>query len=405
MKRTQIKRRPLADSVLHSLEPEEKSYQEKDSYGLYLRVKPSGTKSWLFRYKKPNGRWGWKGLGGFPAVSGRLARQKAQELQLSLSDGDSIEVDTGIQDAVTTFGEAAEQWYQRKLDIGRAKDSIEQYRRYLDMDIYAVIPKETPLHQITRLMCAGVQSRIEKRKAYTMAEKVRRWLNQIFSLAVGQGLCEINPASELKQIALEKPKITHHPHLMESELPAFLAALRGSGSKKSTLIMVRLVLRTACRPGMARFAEWPEFDLDSGWWLIPGGKMKAREPHSIPLSRQTIEDLRGLKEITGRNKWLFPGYGAVHPVMSENTINKCLSMIGYKGKLVGHGARHTASTLLNEHEWDDRLVEAQLAHKVQGVKGVYNKAKYNAVRQGMMQWYADYLDYLEFGGDIPKKPD
>jgi len=405
MKRTQIKRRPLADSVLHSLEPEAKSYQEKDSYGLYLRVKPSGTKSWLFRYKKPSGQWGWKGLGGFPAVSGKLARQKAQEWQKTLSDGESIEVDTGIQESVTTFEVAAENWFQRKIDIGRAKDSILQYRRYLDMDIYAVIPRETPLDQITRLMCAQVQARLESRKVLSMAEKVRRWLNQILSLAVGQGLCEVNPASELKHIAQEKPKTVHHPHLLEPELPGFLQALRGSRSKRLTLIMTRLVLRTACRPGMARFSEWQEFDLDSGWWLIPGHKMKTGEPHSIPLSRQTLEELHELKELTGRNKWLFPGYGAVHPVMSENTINKCLSMIGYKGKLVGHGSRHTASTLLNEHEWDDRLVEAQLAHKVKGTKGVYNKAKYNAIRQGMMSWYADYLDYLEFGGDIPKKPD
>jgi len=155
---------------------------------------------------------------------------------------------------------------------------------------------------------------------------------------------------------------------------------------------------------MARFAEWSEMDLENGWWLIPGDKMKTGEAHSIPLSRQTLEDLRELQEITGRNKWLFPGYGAVNPTMSENTVNKCLSLVGYKGKLVGHGSRHTASTLLNEHEWDDRIVEAQLAHKVQGVKGVYNKAKYLEIRKGMMQWYSDYLDYLEFGGEKPVKP-
>jgi integrase len=404
MKRSSIKRRPLADSVLHSLEPEAKVYQEKDSPGLYLRVKPNGGKSWLFRYKKPDGKWGWKGAGGFPAVSGKLARQKARDWQDTLSDGGTIEVDTGIQITVTTFGDVAEQWYQRKVDIGRARDSIEQYRRYLDMDIYEVIPQGTPLDEVTRLMCANVQARIESRKAYTMAEKVRRWLIQILSLAVGQGLCENNPASELKQIAIQKPKITHYPHLLEPELPAFLKALRESSSKRLTLILTRLVLRTACRPGMARFAEWSEMDLENGWWLIPGDKMKTGEPHSIPLSRQTLEDLRELQEITGRNKWLFPGYGAVNPTMSENTVNKCLSLVGYKGKLVGHGSRHTASTLLNEHEWDDRIVEAQLAHKVQGVKGVYNKAKYLEIRKGMMQWYSDYLDYLEFGGEKPVKP-
>lgn len=405
MKRTQIKRRPLADSVLHSLEPEEKPYQEKDSPDLYFRVKPNGGKSWVFRYKKENGKWSWKGVGGFPAVSGKLARQRAQEWQRNLANGEPINLNASTQKAVTTFEMAAENWYQRKVSIGRAWDSLDQYRRYLDKDIYTVIPKDTPLDQVTRLMCAGVQTRIEERKAYTMAEKVRRWLSQIFSLAVGQGLCEINPASELKQIAHPKPKVQNYPHLLEPELPDFLKALRKSESRRITIIATRLVLRTACRPGMARWSEWEEFDLEGGWWLIPEEKMKAGDPHSIPLSRQTIEEMQELYAITGRNKWVFPGYGAVHPVMSENTINKCLSMVGYKGKLTGHGSRHTASTLLNDHLWDERMVEAQLAHKVDGVKGVYNKAQYMKLRKQMMQWYADYLDYLEYGGKKPVRPD
>lgn len=80
MKRSQIKRRPLADSVLEKLEPEARDYRELDSPGLYFRVKPSGTKSWVLRYKRPNGKWAWKGIGGYPAVSGKAAREKAREL-------------------------------------------------------------------------------------------------------------------------------------------------------------------------------------------------------------------------------------------------------------------------------------------------------------------------------------
>lgn len=55
MKRADIKRRPLADTVLATLEPELKEYRELDGNGLYIRVKPDGNKSWLFRYKKANG--------------------------------------------------------------------------------------------------------------------------------------------------------------------------------------------------------------------------------------------------------------------------------------------------------------------------------------------------------------
>lgn len=84
-------------------------------------------------------------------------------------------------------------------------------------------------------------------------------------------------------------------------------------------------------------------------------------------------------------------------MISENTINSVFNRIGYKNRLVGHGTRHTASTLLREHGWDKDHVEAQLAHKEEGVSGVYNKAAYLLQRRMMMQWYADYLDALREG--------
>lgn len=80
MKRSEIKRRPLSDTTLANLEPELKEYRELDGNGLYFRVKPDGNKSWQLRYKKPNGKWSWLGMGGYPEIGGQLARKKAQEL-------------------------------------------------------------------------------------------------------------------------------------------------------------------------------------------------------------------------------------------------------------------------------------------------------------------------------------
>jgi integrase len=214
----------------------------------------------------------------------------------------------------------------------------------------------------------------------------------------------MNPASELRHIAQEGHQEKQYPHLLEDELPAFLKALRRSKSKRVTEIMTWLVLRTACRPGMARKAEWSEFDLDKGLWSIPAGKMKMKRDHVIPLSSQTVADLREQQEISGRGRYVFPGFGSVNPTMSENTINKCLRLIGYGGKLVGHGSRHTASTLLREHGWHKDFVEAQLAHQEKGVAGVYNKAQYLEQRKEMMQWYSDYLDALEQDTEKPKDP-
>ena len=113
---------------------------------------------------------------------------------------------------------------------------------------------------------------------------------------------------------------------------------------------------------MVRLAEWKEFDLDKEIWTTPAAKMKMRRDFVCPLPKQALSALKELHCLTGRSRWLFPGVGAKNPTISENTINKVFATIGYKGRLVGHGTRHTASTLLREHGWPKEHVEAQLAH-------------------------------------------
>lgn len=395
MKRNQIKRRPLADTVLASLEPEEKAYRELDGLGLYLRVKPNGSKSWELRYKRPSGKWSWKGLGGFPSVSGKAARRAAEDLRRQLSDGIDI-ANLNDQGELPIFRASAEHWYQRKLDVGRAPGTTSQMRRYLDGDILPRIG-DKPLTEITRADCTAIQRGLEARGAHNIAEKVRSWVKQIFSEAIAEGLCELNPASELRHIAAKAPETNHYPHLFEDELPEFLKALKVSKARQQTREAVWMVLRTASRPGMVRYAEWDEISFEDGLWILAADKMKMRRDHVVPLSTQTLASLKEIRLQTGRQRLIFPGQGPRNPVLSENTINQVLSKVGYKGKLVGHGTRHTASTLLREHGWRKELVEAQLAHKEEGIAGVYNQAQYIEKRRAMMQWYADYLDALEVG--------
>ena len=90
MKRSAIKKRPLSDTALASLDPEDKDYRELDGNGLYFRVQPNGKKSWLFRYKKQDGKWSWLGLGAYPMVSAASARKRAVELQNSIAGGQEV---------------------------------------------------------------------------------------------------------------------------------------------------------------------------------------------------------------------------------------------------------------------------------------------------------------------------
>ena len=121
---------------------------------------------------------------------------------------------------------------------------------------------------------------------------IRVALRQIFSQAIARGMCENNPASELGAIAAPTPKAKQYPHLLEPELPAFLQALRRSTSRTPARVATWLVLWTASRPGVVRYAEWTEIDFERAMWSIPADKMKARRDHVTPLCRQALDDLR-----------------------------------------------------------------------------------------------------------------
>ncbi|HDZ55282.1 MAG TPA: DUF4102 domain-containing protein [Pseudomonas xinjiangensis] len=408
MKRSEIKRRPMADTVLAALEPEDKEYREKyNDDRLYFTINPSGRKRWDLRYKKPGSQtWSWLGLGSYPKVSAKQAKEEVTKIIALLDAGiDPVkEKDKSktLEPApvINSFRSAAEGWYQKKVDDGRAEKTLAGIRICLKNDIMPAIG-DKEMTTITRADCAAIQEKIEKRGAHNTSEKARTWLNQIFGWAIAKGLTENNPASNLADIAAKAPEEKQYPHLLEAELPDFLNALRKSPSRMIALTASWMVVRTASRPGMVRFAEWTQIDFEAKLWSVPNDIMKMGRDHLVPLPDKVIEDLIELRKLTGRSRYIFPSAGDKCPVISDGTINKVFKLVGYEGKMTGHGSRHTCKTLLSEHGWPNDWSEAQLAHKKPGLKGVYDKAAYLVPRIKMMQWYSDYITALELG----MKPD
>jgi integrase len=390
MKRHEIKRTPLAETVLRSLEPEDKLYRIKDGFNqLHFTVATNGSKRWEVRFKRPSGKWSWLGVGGYPAVSAKLARKHADLIQALVSDGKDPREARRAEDAARKeliehpFSESCEYWHSKKVDEGYAQKTANQMRGYLDNDILPELGN-IPVRQITPKQCADLQHKIELAGTLDKSKKVRQALNS-------------NPASELRYIAKRRGGKTPFPHLLEPELPDFLKAVESSTSRLQTVIAMKMMLLTASRPGMVVKAEWTHVNLDLAFWVVPEGHMKNRKQHIVPLPTQLVTLLRKLKEMTGRSRYLFPSIGPKNPTMSTDSINKMLRGIGYKGRLTGHGSRHTASTLLHEHSWHHYHIEAQLSHTMPGVAGVYNQAAYLEARRVMMQWYTDYLDALRKG--------
>lgn len=412
MKRTAIKRRPLADTVLSRLEPEAKEYRE--SYGvdrLYFVVSPSGRKRWEVRYKKPDaGRWAWLGAGTYPDVTAKAARNKAAEVAGMVAEGvDPVqrrrEERTG-EGRSGPFEVTAWEWVAHRLAEGDFTPNTEyQARGVLNNDVLPIIGK-IPISKVTRADCARVQRRIEARDSLNRAKKCRVWLRSIFQYAHALDRCDSNPAESLR-VSSRSPKPSKpFPFLRESELPDFLHKLRATSSGPLVSAAAWVTIYLASRPGMIRFMHWHEVDLQAGVWHVPADKMKARRDYLTPLPRQVVQILKDARPLAGEDGHVFPNrnskkpvslaIGGTNNVLSVGSVNKCVGAAS-DGKMTSHGARHTAKTLLSEHGWPRDWSEMQLAHALPGIEAVYNQANWVKQRRVMMQWYADYLDALEAG--------
>lgn len=156
-----------------------------------------------------------------------------------------------------------------------------------------------------------------------------------------------------------------------------------------TRIAMQIMPHVMCRPGELRQAGWREFDFDAAIWTIPQGRMKMRQPHAVPLSKQVLGYLEELYALTGPGGFVFPAFHTFKRPMSENTINQAFRRMGYTSdEMTAHGWRTTASTLLNESgKWNPDAIERSLAHAdSNAVRGTYNRGRYWAERVEMRQW-------------------
>ena len=111
----------MRDTVLGSLEAEEKEYRINDGNNLHFVVHPKGNKRWELRYKKPNtGKWSWVGLGTYPEVGGSFARKKADEARKLIAQGIDPVVQKAeerlatLEQGAYTFQQLAEEFYLTK---------------------------------------------------------------------------------------------------------------------------------------------------------------------------------------------------------------------------------------------------------------------------------------------------
>ena len=381
----------LSDIQIKRAKPKDKPYTLNDGMGLSLLIDTAGSKGWRYRYRFA-GKPKMISFGVYGDVSLAQARAKRDEARSMLAKGiNPSEARKAEKIALqfaheNSFEAVAREWHGSKKatwSLGYAKEVL----NCMEKDIFPFIGQR-PIELIEPLELLTVLKKIEKRGALEQTSKIRRRCGEVLRYAVATGRAKYNFAPDLA-IALNKPEKQHFPFLTESELPDFVIALENYQGSLVTKYATQLLMLTGVRTIELRAAEWTEFDLDNALWEIPKERMKKRRPHLVPLSTHAISIVKKLEVITGNYRLIFPGRNDVRKPMSEASINKVIKLLGYHGRLTGHGFRHTMSTILHEHGFESSWIEMQLAHvDKNSIRGTYNHAQYLEGRKKMLEWYA-----------------
>ena len=393
---------PLTNTEVKQAKPKDKEYNLADGDGLQLRVKANGSKLWLFNYYRPyTKKRANLGFGKYPEVTlaqARAKRKEARELLAQNIDPKAHreESEQLKKDALeNTFGVLANKWLALKKEQVKAETADKAWQA-LEKHVLPEL-KNMPVEAIKPKTIIAMMEPIKNKGNLETVKRLCRYINEIMRLAVASGLIEVNYLADVTKL-FPAPKKQNMPTIKPERLPELMKALYNASITRVTRSLVEWQLHTMTRPIEAATAKWEDIDLENNVWVIPAERMKMKKPHTIPLTKQTLELLEFLNSIRGNSEYLFPSHRNNNSHVSSQSANMALKRMGFAGELVSHGLRALASTTLNEQGFDPDVIEAALAHVDKNeVRRAYNRAEYLERRRVMMVWWSDNISRAKAG--------
>ena len=390
---------PLSDIKIRNAKPNDKPYKLTDGGGLYVLIKPTASKLWQLKYRYM-GKEKTFSVGAYPLVGAAEAREIRDNVKKLLKNGvDPTQhrrstKQQKMEACENTFEAVARRW----LSIKKIEDSHEA-RSLRRMERHA-FPRLgfRPIGEIKTIEIVNCLEAIERKGIVETAHIIKQLIQQVFRYATRRGIIEHNPAGDLRDVIGHEPVIGR-ACIPPAELPQLLHDMEAYKGDKLTKAAMRLLLLCFTRTRELIEARWEEIDWDRQEWHIPATRMKMRNSHLVPLSRQALEVFKELHQITDKRDLVFFSPANKAKCISNNAVLSALKRMGYAGRMTGHGFRSLASTILNEQrQYHPDAIERQLAHADKNeIRAAYNRAEYLLERKKMMQDWADFLDSVAKG--------
>ena len=388
---------PLKNTEIQNAKPKAKEYSLADGNGLYLRVKPSGTKLWIFNYSRPFTRIRTNiSIGQYPTISltkARLARQQNRALLSDDIDPRSHKAEQrrlNTEAPGNTLRKVTYDWFQvKKTKVSR--DYADDIYRSLELHIFPKIG-DMPIQRIRALETIEILKPISATGSLETVKRLCQRLNEVMVYATNTGLLYANPLSGISkafEAPVKKPMLTLKPE----QLPELMAAIANASIKKTTKCLLEWQLHTMTRSSEAAGTRWEEIDFDKKLWTLPAERMTKKRSHSIPLSHQAISLLKVMASISHNRVHVFPADGNPREHANQQTANMALKRMGFGGILAAHGMRALASTILSEQGFEPDLINAALANTDKNdLRMLDSQTDYIERRKAMMSLWSIHID-------------
>jgi integrase len=297
----------------------------------------------------------------------KKARQRAREVQEKANSFEAI-CERFIQNHVSKL----RRWRQDEAII----------RQYL-------IPRfgGQQISDITRRDIIGLVEEIAESGRLSLARKVHAHCSSLFSWALARDIIDASPSAGVRISKLIGSIEPRQRVLTDSEIRGVWNAAGHLGYPFASL--TKLLLMTGQRLRECAEAQWNEFDLDRGLWVIPGSRMKNGVSHEVPLPRMAVELLQSLPRWEGR--FVFSTDGGQRPVRGFSKVKQRLDAASGVSNWVFHDLRRSVRTQLGGLPVPSDVCERCIAHAPPGLHKVYDLHSYRQEKARAFELWAERL--------------
>lgn len=341
--------------------------------------------------REAQGWWGATGLGAYPAVSLRDAREAAEKWRAVNRTGKNPikERERAKREAARNIHMLADialdAFESRKAEL---KGDGKAERWFSPLELH-VLPKlgKVPVAEIDQKDIRDTLAPIWHEKADT-ARKAMNRLNIVLRHAAALGLEVDLQATEKAKALLGKQRhtVTNVPAMNWRDVPAFYQSLGNS----VTELALRLLILTAVRSYPIRFLH--EEQIDGDVWTIPAEAMKGRlgatSDFRVPLSSEALHVISEARKFA-RDGFLFPGQRK--GVISDMTMTALMDRRGLSER--PHGFRSSFRDWTAEATSTPReIAETCLGHVSGGaVERAYRRTDFLAQRRVLFEAWSHWV--------------